>query len=112
MTRTKLTNAALFLAAPLLATLAVPAAATTQVIEFSYKPSELTSQQSRLELLNRIEKESVRACKQVSVVVPLEAKKRCAEDLAEQFVEAIDDDMLTQLAGRAIPANTLALLSR
>lgn len=112
MNRTKLSNAALFLAAPILASLAVPAAASAKVVEFRYTPSELSSQEARMGLLERIERESVRACKQVSAIAPKNAKKRCAANLTEQFVEAIGDDMLTQLAKREMPAETLALLSR
>ena len=99
----------LFAAALLAAT--VPGVASAEVaVDFAFKKSELNTAESRESLLARIQKVSRQSCKSSSRILPKSAIKRCAADLSDQFVRAIDDPQLTLLAetGSAEPFRTAA----
>jgi len=87
--------------ATLAVALSLPAIAnarnTDVVVEFSFKESELATQASRALLLDRIEEHSKRSCETASAVATIVAVRRCAEDLTDQFVNAIGDEELSQL---------------
>ncbi len=76
-----------------------PAFATTgTVVEFAFKQSELSTPAKRDLLLDRIEETSLNYCDTGSPLATNAAIKRCAADLKEQFITAIDHDELTLLA--------------
>ena len=82
-----------------LLSLAAPAAALSgEVVTFSFKKSELETQASRQSLLDRIELHSFRSCDTGSALASEKTIKRCAVDLRDQFIKAIDDEALNQLA--------------
>lgn len=84
--------------AALLATTMPNIANAGEVVEFAFRESELTTPAKRELLLTRIEKEAMQSCESGSAVAPKSAIKRCAADLMDQFVRAIDDPQLTLLA--------------
>ena len=90
LTQTSFAGALLLLSAPL-------AAEQGKVITFSFTKSELATEETRRVLLERIEAHSFRSCSSPSPMVSIEAKKRCAIDLRDQFLEAIDNEALTRL---------------
>lgn len=73
------------------------------VVEFSFKESELATSAAREVLLDRIEEHSKRSCENGSSLATIVAVRRCAEDLTNQFVQAIGDEELSQLAGGEEP---------
>lgn len=90
LTQTSFAGALLLLSAPL-------AAQQGRVVTFSFTESELASEETRRVLLERMEAHSFRSCSSPSPMVSIEAKKKCAVDLRDQFLEAIDDEELTLL---------------
>ena len=87
------------LIAATLAAAATPSvAATGTMVEFAFKKSELSTPAKREMLLDRIEETSMDYCDTGSAVATKSDMKRCAADLKEQFVAAIDDSELTLLA--------------
>lgn len=69
-----------------------------EAVDFAFKESELSTQERRELLLDRIQSFSTQSCSSVSVLVTRYAAERCATDLKQQLVNAIDNDALTMLA--------------
>jgi UrcA family protein len=86
------------LATAFLAMIAPHVANAGEVVKFSFRENELATPDKRELLLDRIEKASAQSCESASPLVPEVSKKRCADDLAGQFVRAIDNNALTLLA--------------
>jgi UrcA family protein len=87
------------LLAATLAIVATPQIANASAIaEFQFKKSELATAAQRGLLLDRIERSSEQTCATSSRLMTKSAVDRCAADLVAQFVEAIGDDSLAQLA--------------
>lgn len=79
--------------------LAAPAMASGgEMVTFSFMKSELETSDSRQLLLDRITAHSMRACDTGTIFATPDAVRRCADDLREQFIKAIDDDALSLLA--------------
>lgn len=89
---------------PALAALSVPQIALADtVVEFKFVEMELASEESRAELLDRIFKHSRRECRGKTPVNWPGAVRDCADELTEQFVAAIGNEELSQLAATGSP---------
>lgn len=86
------------LVAGLLAVSASSAANARERVDFSFREDELATPAARELLLARIEGTSVQSCDRASILATKAAKQYCADDLTEQFVNAIANDALSLLA--------------
>lgn len=90
LSQTAFAGAVFLISAPL-------AAQQGKVITFSFTKSELATEETRRVLLERMEAHSFKSCSSPSPMVSIKAKKKCAIDLRDQFLEEIDDEALTLL---------------
>jgi len=91
----------MILSAACLTLVAAPAAAfEEEVVEFRFTASELTTEEGRINLLEKIEAHSMSACRVDSRIWVSDSRKNCARSLVRQYIDAIDNDELSQLANR------------
>jgi len=90
-------NPRILLVTGLLAMVVPHVAFAGEIVHFSLREDELATPAKRELLLDRIEKVSVQSCKRGSVLATRASRSRCADDLTNQFVQAIDNDALTLL---------------